>query len=179
MSDYRILLIDDDPTVLRTIGAFFTKQGWVVEQAESGEAGLAVHERFEPHVTVVDYKMPGMSGLELLERLKRRGAVVIMLTGHGEVETAVEAMKLGAENFLQKPVDMPHLVAAAEKAAEKATLKREVVSLRLRVPNRRRRTIQAVTVTLLVVAAVVVGLLIGRGQERKLPPIPVPIEDGR
>lgn len=176
---YRILLVDDDPDVLRSIGAYFEKLGHDVSRAASGEEALGMYERTQPHVTLLDYQMPGMSGLDLLEKLRRRGAIVLMLTGHGEIDTAVEAMRLGAENFLQKPVDMNHLQQAVEKAGEKAALRTEVVSLRKRVPNARKRAIQAMVVTGLVVAAVLVGLAIGSERAPDLPPIPVPIEEGR
>jgi DNA-binding NtrC family response regulator len=172
----RILLVDDDPSVLRAIGNYFEKLGWQVARAATGEEGLRTFERHEPHVTVVDYAMPGLSGLDVLERLRRRHAIVIMLTGHGEVDTAVEAMRLGAENFLQKPIDMPHLQQAVEKAAEKATLRREVVILRRRVPDLRKRLIQGLIVAALLVGAVLLGLMIGRGEERRELPIPIPID---
>ena len=70
--------------------------------------------------------------MDVLSELKKRKAMVIMLTGMGEVENAVEAMRLHAENFLAKPIEMAHLAMAVEKAAEKATLRRENVELRAR-----------------------------------------------
>jgi len=179
MSAYRILLVDDNPDVLRTIGAYFEKLGHTVTRAATGEEALSLFERVQPHVTLLDFQMPGLSGLEVLERLRRKHAIVLMLTGHGEIGTAVEAMRLGAENFLQKPVDMNHLQQAVEKAAEKAVLRTEVVSLRARLPNRRKRVTQGVVMTLLVVAAVLLGLTIGRDRARNVPPVPVPIEEGR
>lgn len=178
MSPYRILLVDDEPDVLRSIGAYFEKLGHEVFRAANGEEALATFERAQPHVTILDYQLPDMSGMDVLGRLKRRHAVVLMLTGHGEIDTAVEAMRLGAETFLQKPVDMNHLQQAVEKAAEKAALRHEVVHLRSRLPNARRRMVQSVVVAVLIVAAVLLGLAIGRDRTREVPPIPVPIEGG-
>ena len=87
----------------------------------------------------VDGEPVRVEGQTLLEVLRGRGAMVVMLTGQGEIDVAVRAMKLGAENFLTKPVDMDHLMAAIEKAAEKATLKSENVELKQRLrPNRKR-----------------------------------------
>ena len=99
-----------------------------------------------------------------------------MLTGYGEVETAVEAMRLGAENFLTKPVDMGHLAATVEKAAEKNQLRRENVELRKRLPSFRRLMIRWSVVVLLLAASVWVGKLIGKGEDRPVNPIPVPID---
>ncbi len=73
---------------------------------------------------LVDLNLPGMDGLEVLEQLRSRGAVVIVLTGDGDVPTAVRAMQAGAENFLVKPVDLAHLLAAAQRAVEKVRLRR-------------------------------------------------------
>jgi FixJ family two-component response regulator len=152
--------------------------GHEVHVAASGKEALALFPQVEPHVVVLDLRMPGMSGLEVLEALRSRDAVVLMLTGHGEIETAVQAMRLGAENFLQKPVDMPHLVAAVEKAGEKAELRRENRELRARLsPSLRRRLTQVALGVALLGGALAVGWAIGgeRG-ERPTRPIPVPIE---
>jgi len=125
--------------------------------------------------------MPGMSGMEVLEVLRGRGAMVVMLTGQGEIEIAVQAMKLGAENFLTKPVDMDHLTATIEKAAEKAILRRENVELKLRLrPNIKRRVIRVAMFGILVLAAAFVGKMIGgqtdTGDRRAV--IPVPFDTG-
>lgn len=177
MKKYRILFVDDEPSVLKSLGDYFVELGHEVYRAQSGKEGIALWEQAQPHVTVLDLKMPGMSGMEVLEVLRRKGAVVLMLTGHGEIESAVQAMRLGAENFLQKPIDMPHLVATVEKAAEKAELRRENRELRsLASPSFKRRLIRWALVVILVGGAVVVGALIGSGQrERPAKPIPVPL----
>jgi two-component system C4-dicarboxylate transport response regulator DctD len=162
MAKCSILLVDDDQNILNALGKYFERLGHVVHRAESGKDALTLHERMRPDVTVLDVFMPGMSGLEVLEMLRKRNAVVIMLTGQGEIEIAVQAMKLGAENFLTKPVDMDHLMATIEKAAEKATLRRENVELKLRLrPNMKRRVIRIAMFALLVLAAAFVGKMIG------------------
>lgn len=119
-----VLLIDDDVDVLRAIGAYFERQGYEVTRELSGEAGLATYERIRPEVVILDLRLPGMDGLEVLEHLRRQNAAVILLTGHSDVPTAVKAMQLGAENFLTKPVDMDHLVAATARVAEKVRFRR-------------------------------------------------------
>lgn len=119
-----ILLIDDDVTPLRVHGALFERAGWDVLRELTGEAGLATYERTLPEVVLVDLHLPGIDGLEVLEHLRGRDVAVIMVTGDGDVSKAVQAMRTGAENFLVKPVDLDHLMAAAERAAEKVRLRR-------------------------------------------------------
>ncbi len=119
-----ILLVDDDIAVLRLLGAAFEQQGWDVYQELSGEAGLATFERALTDVVLVDLHLPGMDGLELLEQLRGRETAVILLTGDGDIPTAVRAMQAGAENFLTKPVNFEHLHAVADRAVEKVRLRR-------------------------------------------------------
>ncbi len=119
-----ILLIDDDASVLRAVGAFFEQRGWDVFRELSGEAGLAMWERTHAEVVLLDLNLPGIDGLEVLEQLRARETAVILLTGDGDVRAAVQAMRSGAENFLVKPVDLEHLMEAAKRAAEKVRLRR-------------------------------------------------------
>src|ERR1017187_3411188 len=98
-----ILLIDDDVDVLRVLGTFFEQRGWDVYRELSGEAGVATFERALTDVVLVDLNLPGMDGLEVLEQLRGRETAVIVLTGDGDVPTAVRAMPSGAENFLAQP----------------------------------------------------------------------------
>jgi DNA-binding NtrC family response regulator len=121
-----ILLIDDDAEVLSVLGRFFERLGWDVLRAAEAAGATALYERDRPDLVLLDLHLPGLSGLELLEVLRARDpdATVIMLTGHGDIATAVRAMRLGAENFLTKPVELVHLEAAADRALEKVELRR-------------------------------------------------------
>src|SRR5881394_979981 len=119
-----VLLIDDDVDVLRSIGNYFERLAYEVTRELSGEAGLATFDRLRPEVVILDLRLPGMDGLEVLEHLRQRDAAVILLTGEADVPTAVRAMQLGAENFLTEPVDMEHLAAATARVADKARLRR-------------------------------------------------------
>ncbi len=123
MSD-AVLLIDDDADVLRTIGTWFERKGLEVARELTGEAGLETYDRLRPEVVVLDLGLPGMDGMEVLERLRDRGAAVVLLTGKADIATAVRAMQLGAENFLTKPVDLEHLGAAVARASDKVRLRR-------------------------------------------------------
>jgi len=179
VASYKILFIDDDPSILRSLGNYFEKLGHTVYRAATGEEGLATHEKVRPDVTVLDLVMPTMSGMEVLEVLGRRQATVIMLTGQGEIETAVEAIRLGAENFLVKPVDLGHLSAAIEKASEKSVLRRENVALRRQLnPSVKRRLSRLALLLLLVAISAGVGRAIGGsgGTERPRNPIPIPLD---
>jgi DNA-binding NtrC family response regulator len=119
-----LLLIDDDPRVLAALAQFFEGLGWDVSRALDGRTGIELYERDAPDVVITDLEMRGLSGMQVLEILRSRdpGAVVLLLTGHGDISTAVEALKLGAENFLTKPVEFEHLRIATERAREKAML---------------------------------------------------------
>jgi DNA-binding NtrC family response regulator len=125
-----LLLVDDDASVLRAIGEHFERIGYEVWRDGTGEAAMETFRRVRPDVVLLDLHLPDSSGLVVLERLRREGAAVILLTGQGDIETAVSAMQLGAENFLTKPVDMTHLAAAIARVAEKSRLSRQNARLR-------------------------------------------------
>jgi DNA-binding NtrC family response regulator len=121
-----VLLVDDDAEILNVLGKFFEREGWQVSRAIDAQTCADLYERDKPDVVVLDLDLPGLSGLKLLEVLRSRDpdATVVMLTGHGDIATAVEAMRLGAENFLTKPIELAHMGAAAERAYEKVELRR-------------------------------------------------------
>jgi DNA-binding NtrC family response regulator len=125
-----LLLVDDDQSILRAIGDYFERIGYEVWREANGEAGIETFQRVRPDVVLLDLHLPDSSGLVVLERLRREGGAVILLTGQGDIETAVNAMQLGAENFLTKPVDMTHLAAAIARVVEKARLSRQNARLR-------------------------------------------------
>jgi DNA-binding NtrC family response regulator len=121
-----LLLIDDDAEILGVLGRFFERKGWDVLRAAEPRGAAAIYERERPDLVLLDVNLPGMTGLQLLDLLRARDpdATVLMLTGMTDIATAVEAMRLGAENFLTKPVELAHLEAAVERALEKVELRR-------------------------------------------------------
>jgi DNA-binding NtrC family response regulator len=121
-----VLLVDDDPAILRAVGKFLERSGYEVFCEETGEAALDRYQQYTPEVVLLDLGLPGMSGFQVLERLRDHDAAVIVLTGHTDVETAVQAMQLGAENFLPKPVDLPHLLLAVDRVRDKVRMRRGV-----------------------------------------------------
>ncbi|MCH8145054.1 MAG: response regulator [Gemmatimonadetes bacterium] len=174
-----VLIIGADVDLLDLLSTHLRQLGYAVHTAASGTEGIATFERVSPHVTVVDLKMPGMSGMEVLKQLREKRAVVVMLTGHADIEDAVRAMRLGAESFLTKPVAMDHLAVAIERAAEKTVLRDRNHDLSVRLSrNFKRRMVRAGAVAALVMASLGFGSAIG-GMWSKGPqpaPIPVPFE---
>ncbi len=127
-----VLLVDDDADVLRAVGDYFEKIGYEVSRASTAEEGFEAFARLRPDVVILDLHLPDLDGLEVLERLRAQGGAVILLTGQGDIETAVRAMQLGAEHFLTKPVDLNHLAAATARVGEKIRLARQNAMLRAR-----------------------------------------------
>src|SRR5207253_4103627 len=127
-----VLLIDDDADVLRAVGDYFDRIGYEVGRAATAQTGFEAFDRLRPDVVILDLHLPDVGGLEVLERLRSQGGSVILLTGQGDIETAVRAMQLGAEHFLTKPVDLNHLAAATARVAEKIRLVRQNAMLRAR-----------------------------------------------
>ena len=127
-----VLLIDDDADVLRAVGDYFDRIGYEVGRAATAQTGFEAFDRLRPDVVILDLHLPDVGGLEVLERLRSQGGSVILLTGQGDIETAVRAMQLGAEHFLTKPVDLNHLAAATARVSEKIRLVRQNARLRAR-----------------------------------------------
>ena len=119
-----LLIVDDDPDVLQAVGDYFDRIGYEVFREVTGEAGIAACIRHRPDAVLLDLRLPGMDGLQVLEELRLHDVAVLLVTAHGDIATAVRAMQLGAENFLTKPVDMPLLAAAVARALEKVHLRR-------------------------------------------------------
>jgi DNA-binding NtrC family response regulator len=172
----RILFIDDDELILSSLTRHFDRLGYQTFTATSGREGIKAFNRVSPDVTVLDLQMPGISGLHVLEEIRSKHPMVIMLTGHGVIENAVEAMRRGAENFLTKPIQMSHLAQVVEKAAEKAEIYRVNRQLRERLaPSFQRRAAQSVMFLLLVAVAIAVGVLIGSGSRTAVQTAPIPV----
>jgi DNA-binding NtrC family response regulator len=132
MEKRRVLVIDDEPGVRESL-RIVLKDRYEVIGAASGTEGLDLIGRTPCDVILLDILMPGPDGLEVLERIKGRGAVspqVIMLTATKTVKTAVTAMKLGAFDYITKPFDVEELLLIVERAVQSAALAREVESLR-------------------------------------------------
>jgi two-component system response regulator AtoC len=132
---FRVLVIDDDPGIRDYLETLAIRQGYGVTTVGDGEEALASLDTSRPDIITLDAVLPGMDGLETLRQLKLRlpEVPVVMLSGHGQARTIVEAMKLGASDFLRKPFEVEELELAFQKALEKNALKEEVEQLRGRV----------------------------------------------
>ncbi|MCH7877869.1 MAG: sigma-54-dependent Fis family transcriptional regulator [candidate division Zixibacteria bacterium] len=136
----RLLIIDDDSLVVEFLEETFRKSGWELRSSHSAEAALELLKRESFDVVLSDIRLGGMDGITLLPKIKqlRPNAVVIMMTAYGGVETAVLAMKLGAFDFIEKPMSPAVLEVKIQKALAQGKLEREVTTLRLDASSARR-----------------------------------------
>src|ERR687894_3208404 len=134
MSGGTVLIVDDERTLARAIRTFMSEAGYEAEVAGDAETALALVESLRPDVVFADVRLPGMSGIDLLRRIREFDAAipVIIMSAYGTIEGAVEAVKLGAFDYLKKPVDLEELKLLADRA-------RENVVLRLELSYHRRR----------------------------------------
>ncbi|WP_421901391.1 response regulator [Maridesulfovibrio sp.] len=128
MSDNKIMLVDDEEGLRRFLGLTLMDFGYTVETAENGVEALKLLENFHPDIVVTDIKMPRMDGIDLLKAIKddHPHIEVIMLTGHGDLDLAIESLKNDAADFITKPVDDDVLELSLERVMEKIQLKRQV-----------------------------------------------------
>jgi DNA-binding NtrC family response regulator len=140
----KILVVDDDPDIITMLRDWLAHLGYDMLTASDGNQGFEVLEQQPPDVLLLDLEMPELSGLDVLKRLKqlRESSTeapnfpVIIMTAHGTIARAVEAMKEGAYDFITKPFDMDHLSIVLDKALERESLKRQVAWLRSEVDSR-------------------------------------------
>jgi DNA-binding NtrC family response regulator len=132
MKPYNILLVDDDQSMRRIISFNLEKQGYKVAAAESGEEVLRLMQDREFELMISDIRMPGLSGIELMEKalMKNPSMAVIFITAYGSIESAVEAIKKGAYDYITKPFEMDKLNHLVKKALEYSALKIENEKLR-------------------------------------------------
>ena len=118
MEKMNMMLVDDEERFLLTTSKLIAKRGYEVLTATSGPEALEKLRATNIHVVILDVKMPGMNGIATLKEIKGQFPLieVIMLTGHGTVESAVEGLKAGATDYLSKPVDVDELIEKAEDA---------------------------------------------------------------
>ncbi len=134
MSGSTVLIVDDEQSLARSAKAFLADHGYEAEVAGTGEQALELLAALQPDVVFADVRLPGMSGLDLLKRIRAFDPVipVIMLTAYGSIAGAVEAVKLGAFDYVKKPVDLEELKLLADRARETRLLKEELSYYRRR-----------------------------------------------
>jgi len=124
----KVLVIDDDATVLNSLKTFIAKTGYATLTAENGAKGLAIFEKEKPEIVVSDIKMPDMDGFEVLRRIKKISSTVevILITGYGNYDLAIQSLQEGASDYLEKPIDFHQLAIALGRCSEKVTQKMEL-----------------------------------------------------
>ncbi len=128
----RILVVDDEARIVKTLTDVLQDEGFEVFSVESGEEALRIFHQVSPEVTLLDVWLEGIDGIEVLREIRREApdALVIMMSGHGTIETAVRATKFGAYDFIEKPLSVDKLVIVIRNALEKRRLKEENRNLR-------------------------------------------------
>ncbi len=120
----KILIIDDERAIRNSLKEILSDEGYEVETAEDGAIGLEMAGKQHFDVIFCDIKMPNMDGMEVLENLEKEGtdAAVVMISGHGDIDSAVDCIKKGAFDFIQKPLDLNRILITIKNATDKATL---------------------------------------------------------
>ncbi len=134
----RLLVVDDEPGIRNALKQVLEYEGIEVRTASSGGEALGIYPDYRPHVVFLDVKMAGLDGLETLSRLRELdpGAVVVMISGHGTIATAIDATRRGAFDFLEKPLDADRLIVTVRNAMEHAVITGENQRLRKETESR-------------------------------------------
>ena len=124
----KILLVDDEEGIRKVLDITLTDSGYQVFTAGNGEQALEIFRKESPPIVLTDIKMPGMDGIDLLKKIKeeRPDTEVIMITGHGDMELAIQSLKFDATDFITKPINDEALEIALKRAEEKISLKAQL-----------------------------------------------------
>ena len=131
----KILIIDDERSIRNSLKEILADEGYEVDVAENGATGCAMVDKEKYSVIFCDIKMPEMDGMEVLGRLTEMGidSAVVMISGHGDIDTAVECIKKGAFDFIQKPLDLNRILITIKNATERVSLVKETRQLKKKV----------------------------------------------
>ncbi len=134
----RILIVDDEANARMALAELLKDEGYKVETAADAFKALGKMESFTPHLVLTDLKMPGMDGIELMEKIHSQpGSVpVVVMTAYGAVDTAVSAMRKGASDYLVKPIHFDELLIALQRTLSRESLRQETILLRKRIDDR-------------------------------------------
>lgn len=132
MEDAKILVIDDEKNILESIKMVLTYENYPVATTNNGLDGIDLYKQLKPDIVLLDVKMPGFNGLDVLKQLKdiNEFSEIIMISGHSGIEEALEAAKLGAFDFLEKPISRDKLILTVRNAMEKVNLLKENFNLK-------------------------------------------------
>jgi two-component system NtrC family response regulator len=142
MKDYSILIIDDEQTQREVLTGYLKKKGYHLLSADSGEEGIRLIKENMVDIVLSDFKMPDKTGMEVLEEVKKINPEIsfVMITAYSTVEDAVKAMRLGAYDYLSKPVDLDELDMMIEKITEHRNLKSEIQNLKSQLREKHKLT---------------------------------------
>ena len=131
----KILIIDDERAIRNSLGEILSDEGYEVDVAENGSQGISMVDKEKYSIIFCDIKMPGMDGIEVLDKLSEMGcdAAVVMISGHGDISTAVECIKKGAFDFISKPLDLNRILITIKNATDKGSLVKETRILKKKV----------------------------------------------
>jgi two-component system, NtrC family, nitrogen regulation response regulator NtrX len=134
----RVLMIDDEEGIRAALGQLLEYEGYEVKAASNAAQGLAEYEKWRPHLVFLDVKMAGMDGLEALKRIREldRHAIVVMISGHATIQTAVQATQLGAYDILEKPLDTDRILVTLRNALAHLELNEENSRLKQTIESR-------------------------------------------
>lgn len=135
----KVLVIDDERAIRNALNDILSYEKFEVLLAENGQQGIDLAKKEQPKVVLCDIKMPNMDGMEVLEALNQinEGLPVIMISGHGDIETAVDAIKKGAFDYLQKPLDLNRVLVTVRNALEKTELVEETNTLKKKIHTKK------------------------------------------
>ncbi len=131
--DVKVLIVEDEQPLRELLQMELSRSGYKVQVAANGEEGLTMYKEQIFNIVLLDVRMPGADGVEILQLMRAESNIpeVIMFTGHGTIETAVECIKHGAYDYLTKPVKLDELEIVIDKAYEKNRLRLENINLKL------------------------------------------------
>jgi len=134
----KILVIDDEKSIRNSMKDIFTFEGYDIVLAKDGLEGMALTKSERPNVIFCDIKMPKMDGIEVLEKIKEFAPEIpiIMISGHGSIETAIESIKKGAYDFIEKPLDLNRILITVKNATDKSSLIEETLTLKNKVDKK-------------------------------------------
>ncbi|MFZ1202350.1 MAG: response regulator, partial [Desulfobacterales bacterium] len=126
--NWPILLVDDEEDIREVLSLSMTDMGYAVHTAENGERAIDIFRQNDPPIVMTDIKMPGMDGIELLQKIKRLNpeTEVVMITGHGDMDLAIKSLKFEATDFITKPINVEALEIALKRVRDKIVMKRQL-----------------------------------------------------
>ena len=133
----KILIIDDQKPIRNALREILEYEKYVVDDASDGLMGLKMIKSHKYDLVFCDIKMPHLDGIELLKKISemRFSNPIIMISGHGDIETAVQTLKLGAYDYIEKPLDLNRVLTSVKNAFDNSSLKKENIALKKKISN--------------------------------------------